>query len=177
MTVAVALDFTMSAGTATQSQVVKADGAATYTLHIAPTGSDFPDNVTFTASGVPEGASFTFSPAIVPANNGPATVNFTVQTASGQASNGSVNLGGLHNRFAPVAFSLLLLPFAGMRRIRKGMRKAVLPLCALLLLLGGMVSLTGCGGSLHAQAQSYNITVTATSGTLQHSTTVTLQMK
>ena len=93
----------MSAGTATQSQVVKADGAATYTLHIAPTGSDFPDNVTFTASGVPEGASFTFSPAIVPANNGPATVNFTVQTASGQASNGYVNLGGLHNRLASVA--------------------------------------------------------------------------
>ena len=174
VTAAAALDFTMNAGTATQSQVVKADGAATYTLQIAPTGSTYPDNVTFTASGVPEGASFTFSPAIVPANNGPATVNLTVQTASGQASNGSVNLGGLHNRFAPVAFSLLLLPFAGMRRIRKGMRKAVLPLCALLL-LAGMVSLAGCGGS--RQAQNYNITVTATSGTLQHSTTVTLQMK
>ena len=176
VTTAAALDFTMSTGTATQSQVVNTGGAATYTLQIAPTGSAYPNNVTFTASGVPEGASFTFSPAIVPATNGPATVNFTVQTASGQSSNGYDNLGGLHNRLAPVALGLLLLPFAGMRRIRKGMRKAVFPLCALLL-LAGMVSLTGCGGSLHAQAQSYNITVTATSGTLQHSTTVTLQMK
>ena len=131
--------------------------------------------MTFIASGVPEGASFTFSPAIVPANNGPATVNFTVQTASGQASKGSVNLGGLHNRLAPVTLSLLLLPFAGMRRIRKGVRKTVLPLCALFLLPGGMVSQTGRVGS--RQAQSYNIRVTATSGTLQHSTTVTLQMK
>ena len=143
-------------------------------MQIAPTGSAFADNVTFTASGVPEGASFTFSPAIVPANDGPATVNFTVQTASGQASNGHANLDGLHSRLAPVALGLLLLPLAGMRRIRNGMRKAVLPLCSLLL-LGGMVALTGCAGS--SQAQSYNITVTATSGTLQHSTTGILQMK
>jgi hypothetical protein len=178
VTAAAALDFTMGAGIATQSQVLNAGGAATYTLQLAPTGSAYPDNVTFTASGVPEGASFSFSPAIVPANNGPATVNFTVQTASGQSSNGHTNLDGLHNRFAPVALGLLLLPFAGMRRIRKGMRKAMVPFCVLLL-LGGMVSLTGCGsgGSSQGHAQSYNITVTATSGTLQHSTTVTLQMK
>jgi len=175
VTAAAALDFTMAAGTATQSQTVSAGGAATYTLQIAPTGGAYPDNVTFTASGVPAGASFNFSPALVPANNGPATVNFTVQTTAARASNSHVNLGGPQNRFTPVTLGLLLLPLVGMRKVRKGLRKTALPLCA--LLLWGTMSLIGCGGSVQGQGQSYNITVTATSGTLQHSTTVTLQVK
>jgi hypothetical protein len=177
VTAAPALDFTMSAGTATQSQAIIAGGAATYTLQIAPTGSTYPDNVTFTASGVPAGASFTFSPAIIPANNGPATVNLTVQTNSAHALNNHGNLGGSQNRFAPVTLGLLLFPFAVIRRVRKRIRKAAVQFCALSLLLGGMMSLTGCGGSVQGPGQSYNITVTATSGTLQHSTTVMLQVK
>jgi hypothetical protein len=176
VTAAAPVDFTMVAGAATLSQIVYPGGAATYVLQVAPTGSAYPDNVTFTATGVPIGASYSFSPAIVPANNGPATVSFTVQTATGQASNGDSPLRGFHSRFAPVALGLLLLPFAGMRRLRKARGKAVLPFCVWLMLLVGTVSLTGCGGATE-NLKNYNITVTATSGTVQHSTTVSMQLR
>ena len=50
----------------------------------------------------------------------------------------------------------------------------------LLSMLGGALVLTGCGGpsgSAASQPQSYNITITATSGTDVHTTTVTLQVQ
>jgi hypothetical protein len=74
-------------------------------------------------------------------------------------------------------FALLLLLLSVARK-RKGM---VRRLCLFLLILGGAATasiLTGCGTSSNgffAQAQqSYTITVTATSGTLQYSSTITL---
>jgi formate hydrogenlyase subunit 3/multisubunit Na+/H+ antiporter MnhD subunit len=90
----------------------------------------------------------------------------------------------LHQPVKLLPFSLatlLLLPFAG--RLRRRARK-LSGICAMLLLLigtaAGMTMLSGCGsanGFLSQPQQSYTVTVTATSGTLTHSTTVTLTVE
>jgi len=171
----VPLDFTINSSGA--SQTVVAGAAVTYNLQLAPTAGTYPSSVSFSASGLPNGASYNFSPALVPANSGPVAIGFTVDSSALKASNSGIPFGdGLGRGLAPVAFALLLLPVVGTRRMRKHVRL----LCVLLSMLGGALVLTGCGGSSGSaanQPQSYNITITATSGTDVHTTTVTLQVQ
>jgi Bacterial Ig-like domain (group 3)/FG-GAP-like repeat len=181
VTAPVVLDFTLSAGQ-TQSQTIQAGASATYTLQIAPSANAYPASVTFSASGAPSGASVSFSPTTVAANAGAATVTVTVKTAATMALGGDLlPRNGMGRGLTSAALGMLLLPFAGVGRIRKQSRKAA---CLLLILLGtlsGATLLTGCGGgsssSPSVQSQTYNIILTATSGTVQHSTTVTLQVE
>jgi len=69
----------------------------------------------------------------------------------------------------------LLLPL-GMRRVRRSMPRGLL---SALLLAGATTMLAGCGcgGGFAVQPRSYTLTVTGTSGSVQHSTTVTLVVK
>jgi len=82
---------------------------------------------------------------------------------------------------APIALGILLLPFAGkMRRSGKRLGR----LCCLLLLLlasaGAVAGLSGCGsgnGFIGQPQTTSNLTVTATSGALSHTTTLTLTVQ
>ena len=96
----------------------------------------------------------------------------TVQTSPSAAN----RRPGLGRTLAPVAFALLLLPLAG---LRKGRRRMTRLLLGLLLLGGAMAGLSGCGSSGYfgPPVQSYNITVTASSGTIAHTATVTLTVE
>ena len=78
-----------------------------------------------------------------------------------------------------IAFALLLLPLFGAGAMRR--KGSSLPRYAAFLLLlaasiGATASLTGCGGAgfLNQSPKTYAVTVTATSGTLQHSTSINL---
>lgn len=74
-----------------------------------------------------------------------------------------------------IVLALLLLPFGMKRSLRKKLNGRILPL--LLLMAGTTAAMDGCGthNGLPLQSpQTYALTVTATSGTLQHSQTVTL---
>jgi hypothetical protein len=122
----------------------------------------------------------------VAVNAGATTVTFTVNTAATTARGTRFSPGGstLESKLAPIALGTLFLPFAGVRRIRKQGQKRARQLFMLLCLLGGTMSLIGCGGgssqsggTLPSQTQSYTITITATSGTVLHSTSVTLQVQ
>jgi hypothetical protein len=82
-----------------------------------------------------------------------------------------------------VALGILVLPFvAGIKRSSNGLRRLAL-IVMIVAGIGGLSTLTGCGGgggssgSGGSQPQTYNITVTATSGTLSHSTTVALTVQ
>jgi hypothetical protein len=133
--------------------------------------------VTFTATGLPPGATATFTPTTVAANAGPTSVSLSVQTAS------IVGMNKLERNATPIVLSLLLLPFAGARRMRRLGRAAGRYLFMTLVLFTGIVAtagLTGCGshnGFFGHAPQTYNITITATSGNIQHSVNATLTVQ
>ena len=169
------LAISTSAGSST-SQTVVPGGTATYNFTLSPTGATtFPAAVNLTVTGLPTGATYTITASTLAAGSGSTPVTLTI-TAPKQTAM-------LHTseKLAPFALALLLLPFGG--HIRRSAGK--LPgLAALLLLLAGgvasMAALTGCGSStgfFASPQQTYNVTITGTSGALTHSTTVTLTVE
>jgi hypothetical protein len=167
-------DFTITAPVTT-TQTVVPGSAARYTFSIAPNNGSYPGAVTFAASGLPAGATATFSPATISATGGAQTVTITIQTAAATALTAEPG-----RKLAPLALALLFLPLLGTKKMRRQGRRISHWIC-LLILVGGLaasVSLTGCGGSYSAQAQkNYTVTVTATAGNLQHSFNVTLNVQ
>jgi streptogramin lyase len=170
-------DFTLS-GAGTTSQTVMAGNSTAFTFNIAPTQTAYPGAVTYTASGLPTGATVTFSPANLAANAGAQAVTMTVQTV---ALSSSMRMNAPFSPNAPWSLAFLLLPLAGVRRWRHG---AGMPFLALLMLFG-LGAIAGCTGHSNnnsstspppaqSTSQSYTITVTATSTTITHTATVTL---
>ena len=76
---AAVLDFTLTL-TSAQSQTVIPGNAAPYTVQVAPTNVTYPGTVTFSATGLPAGATISFSPATVAANGGITPSSVKVQT-------------------------------------------------------------------------------------------------
>jgi trimeric autotransporter adhesin len=168
-------DFTVTATPASQSIV--SGSAVTYSVSVASTGGSFAQAVALTASGLPPGATVTFSPASVTPGGSGAQSTMIVQTAAQQAAG--------RNGFprwpltAPVFAGLLLL-LPG-KRFRLGMksRRVFTNLACIVALLGIAASTIGCGAgfALPSAAKTYTITVTGTSGSDTHSTTVTLTVQ
>jgi large repetitive protein len=166
------LDFTLNSGLSVQPQNVIPGGVASYSLALAPSAGVYPGMVTFSVSGLPLGATASFSPDSLTADAGAQTVTLTVQTAATTAGKTAPSIGRM---LAPISLVLLLLPMFEARRMRRRGRKLGPLLC--LLLLAGMATalLSGCGSTFSAQSvKSYPLTITATSGALQHTTSVTL---
>jgi hypothetical protein len=181
-----ALDFVFPTPTVPIQSVVPGQ-AATFAFQVAPpAGGPFPGVVTFSVTGLPPGATATFTPSTLPASSGATQVQMTVQTANTSSSN---TRGPLGRATLPMAFAGLLLPLLGLRRRLSKMRSMIGPawsqLPLLLLLAGGllgagaMTAMTGCGTAslTNNTAHSYTLIVTSTSGTLQHSQTVTLYVQ
>ena len=176
-------DFTIT--TTNSSVTTTLGGTAAYTLTVSPAAGDsgFPAAVILSASGVPAGATYNCIPWSLAAGASTTNVAVTIQLpqtmATGHPATGSP--GRLATRIAPFALSLLLLPFAG--RMRKSDRRFYRLLSVLLLSIAGMAALAGFSGcssgtGFYGQQQtSYTLTVTATSGALSHSTTVTLTVE
>ncbi len=174
------IDFTIgvSAGSAA-SVTVTAGGAAGYALAVSPIGSStFTSVVTFTVSGLPTGATATFTPPTLPAGSSATNVTLTIYY-SGQTA--TLHRNSLHGYgLALLMVGVLLLPFGG--RIRRAASERSRQAFLLVLVLAGtgaMAGLMGCSGSttsgyLVNQQQTYAVTVTATSGSVSHSTNVSL---
>lgn len=161
-------DFALAS--AQTSDTVLPGKTVAYQLSITP-DKDFPNAISFSVTGLPSGASASFSPATVTPGTAAATTTMSVsvpaQTASLQESAAT----------SGIAFALLLLPFVTLR----GQRRLRLLSIAMVLLgsLAGIATLTGCGGSgyLGQASQNYTLTITASSGTLVHTTSVTLNVQ
>jgi len=174
-----------SGGTTTQT--VSPGGTATYTFNVAPTyGATFLDPVSFSASGLPGGATYTFSPQTIAAGSGTTTVALTIQVSSQTAELVRPSPPGRDTGDRPLlVLGLLVLPFAGAVKTFDR-RKATRFYWTLLLMLGSATFLVGCGGgsgggsnssTTSQQPQTYTITVTGTSGSLTATTTVTLTVQ
>ncbi|MDE3105408.1 MAG: chitobiase/beta-hexosaminidase C-terminal domain-containing protein [Acidobacteriota bacterium] len=171
------LDFTVRVQSS-PSQVINVGGVASYKLLITPTNGMYPGPVVFAANGLPSGATATFSPSSLSANAGTQTVIMTVQTPSTLSQNTSTPF----QRDAAPIVAALLLPLLGVRRISRHRRNLSRLLAVVLVLLGsiaGMSMLTGCGsgGVIPGTLQSYTLTVAPTSGSVQHTTQVTLTIQ
>jgi hypothetical protein len=162
---------------------VTAGSAATFTIPVASTGGSFTDVVTLSATGLPPGATVSFSPASVTPGSAGASSTMTVQTAAQQTASSQ---GSSHWPFtAPVAAALLLL-IPGWRARKRWNAKVTRAFFTgagcLLVLLGMMASITGCGAGFAlpgstTNSTTYTITVTGTSGSVQHNTTVQITVR
>ena len=173
-----ALDFLLQA-VGSQNQTVIPGGTASYSFQISPTYATYPASVTFTASGLPAGATATFSPATIAANGGMQTATITIQTAG--LSRSAKNGNPFERSGEPLAVSFLLFPLLGIRRVRKTLLGRGLVMLLLVAAgLAGMASLSGCGagnGFNGQAAKNYTVTVTAVSGEVQHSFDVNLNLQ
>ena len=173
-----ALDFTVTP-TGLSSQTVALGGTATYSVLITPTDGVYPGNVVFAASGLPAGATATFSPNTIPADGGAQTVTLTIQTLPVSAVNRKPLFGS-----GVISTALaMLLPLFGFGRLSKRNLGMTRLLCLVLLALSGAAAtsvLTGCGsgGSLNGLGlQSYNVVIAPTSAGVQHTANVTLTVQ
>jgi len=154
-------------------------GIASYTLTIAPTGATFPFPVSFTVSGLPDGATATITPQTLPAGAGSTNITLAIQLPQQTASLRRGNLPALES--STLMLGMLLLPFGG--TIRRAANRHARKLRLLLLIVAGtaLLGLTACdarnSGFFGSPQRSYVITVTATSGTQSHSTTLNLTVR
>ena len=166
------LDFNFTP-TTISSRTILPGQSATFVFTIAPQGQ-FGSPITFSVSGLPPGATAVFNPQSVTPSATSTTVVLTIQTAKGSAAPRPV-----WPISAPSPLLLgILVPLYGIRRSRRGRRHRALLLIALTS-LGMAVAISGCGGGgfFDQAPQTYPITVTATSGALQHSTTINLTVE
>lgn len=172
------LDFTISSTNSSTTTVVPGHSAS-YTLKLTPLYGNYADTVSFSVSGLPSDATASFSPSTIAANGGAQTVVVTIQTAATTAhySNPTIKRSVI-----PISLALLLLPLLSINKTRKFHSRLNRSMC-LFLVLGGITieaMVSGCcakSGSFAQQEKSYTVVITATSGSIQHSTNVMLQVQ
>ena len=172
---ALAPDFVLSADSASMSLQQGATGVATITL---AANSTFAGKIAFTCSGAPAETTCTINPAslsLTAGQSSTATVVVT-STASGSKYQARTDSSLMKAAGGVSLAGLFLLVFPRRRR---------LPAMLTVLLLAGLsftaASLTGCSssgspGNSGTPVGSAVLTVTAQSGTVTHTQTITLQI-
>ncbi len=166
--VAAAADFMVVSSTG--RQLVPPGASANFTIVVRSMNAPFTNPVTMSATNLPPAATYSFSPAAVTPGAAGASTTFTVSVPP------QSNVASRSGRLGPVAFGLLLLPFACLKRYRRPQKRFLLWIMVGLASLGA-VSGCGEGGYFSQTEQTYTITVTATSGNLVRSATVTLTVE
>ena len=160
-------DFSLSATPA--SQTVTGGQSVTETVSVTP-ANGFNSAVSFACSGLPAGASCSFSPATVTPSGAAASTTLTVSTAK---TSGALR----RDSFPLIPGAALAAAFCCF-----GFRKRRFSLLLLLALsVAGLGLLNGCGGGGSAsgsgggtQPLTSTITVTASSGSLTHTATFSI---
>ncbi len=169
-------DFTMSL--APSSASVKAGQSTNFALDVSPTIATFPNSVSLACSKLPALTTCTFNPAQVASGSGDSVVTLTMATTAALPA---------ALKFALSMF-LVSLPLATVflavnnRPDTRNKRRAKTAMIFVLLLSclscgGGLQGNGGGGGgsgSPGTPTGTYNITITATSGTVAHSTPLAL---
>jgi hypothetical protein len=162
-------DFTLVLSGGSSTVNVSLGGQAAFPFVITPVGgATLPAAVSLNITGIPPGMTSIFTPPVAAASS--STANVILQVFLPGKSAMQPPCGPFGGGSLPVALGLILLPLAG--RLRKAAHRfrkvAVLALAGAALAVG----MTGC--QLTFTPQTFHLTVTATSGTLSHSTTVNI---
>lgn len=168
--------FTLSG--APGGQTVFAGYSTDFIITVAPANGTFNNPVALTVTGLPTGATATFTPTTVTPGAAPVTSVLSIQVAANTTKNQRPNspFGNGARGLAPIMALLLLLPF---RRVRKWGRKISLVLI-LAVSLGALLSLSACGSPAASKVQwqdTFVLTVTGTSGGNTQSTQVVLTVE
>lgn len=170
--------FSLNASGGALSQTVQPGKSAVYTLDVSPAPGTTLPAITFTASGLPQGYTVTFSPPTIAAGSGATVVTMTIQVPAQTATAKLERDKSLHAGLSALAFCLLLLPFG--RRFRRS-GKSLLQLSGMVLLLFGLASVVGLAGCTAPpgqfsgqNAETYTVTVTTTSASMSQTANVTL---
>jgi len=185
------LDFTLTS-TPTASPAVNVGQSVTYALTIQPNqGNSLPAATTLTIAGLPANAaaSLSLSPWTqlsstswqLPSGTTYASIPLLVTTSAVTTAANHPPAGLSSGPGWPqLAVGVLLLPLAFRLRRAKGKFHAAARWLVLFAAALAVNALSGCGGGhgFFAQPpQTYTLTVTATAGTLTHSTNVTLTIE
>lgn len=158
------------------SATIAAGQSATFHLTVTPTGP-FASAIAFSCSGLPAAAACIFTPPAVTPNSAPATLQLTINT---QASAALIPLHNLNDENAPRLAHLALFAVALVAAFRIPRRRmtALLAVVAIALITSncgaGSSHLTGVITAPATPTGTTQITIFATSGTLTHTSTVTL---
>ena len=175
-------NFTLSSTSPGGSnQTVEPGQAAIFNFSIQPIGGPFTIPVQLSATGLPPGATATFTPNPILLGSTATSFTMTIQTAKPV---GAVRRTGYFGG-GTIALGLLLLPFSRRFRRKAGRLRPISLCLGLILSVAAISGLTGCGtgsGFFGETQQTYTITVIGTAtGTgsvvLQHTTTVTLTVE
>jgi N-acetylneuraminic acid mutarotase len=174
--------FSMSMAGGSPSGVnIPRGSSGTFTLEVNPIlGSTFPSTVTFSVSGLPEGATGAFNPSSIASGSAQSKINLTVQTRAASAMLVSHSTSTLFLCFLGSPLLLLasrrraITGCAGLRILFLGLALAA-PLGFLSACGGGGASSGGTGGSggNPTPAGTYPLTITATCGQAQAKINVT----
>jgi hypothetical protein len=170
-----ALDFTVTPLSPLNVSVVPGS-TASIGFNLTPLYNIYPGAVTFSVTGLPPGATYTVTPSSIAVNGGPQTVTVNILTLAAVVRNSPPSRPGT----APLAIAVMLplLALAGLRHRRRW-------LGTLLLVVGifAVNALSGCGsgtignGFFGQAPKTYPVVVTITSGPVQHTLNVTLQVQ
>jgi hypothetical protein len=161
-------DFSLA--TSPGSLTVTAGMSGTTTISITPQNG-FKSAVSFKCSGLPAGASCSFSPATITPSGGVINTTLTVSTSQASAALSPKS----HSPF-PGATLAAALCCIGWRK-----RRRLPSMSTLMMVMLGLGLLSGCGVDSPAnpsqtvpKSTTSTVTITATSGALSHTTTLTL---
>ena len=135
----------------------------------------FSNTITLAATGLPPGATASFSPSSITPGSSAAPSTLTVQTESATAAATPKSSARL---LAVPALAILGIFFLPGKKRRRWITLAVLAIAS----LGAFSALTACGGGFglvvpESGAGTYTLTITGTSGSVQQSTTVQLTVQ
>jgi 6-phosphogluconolactonase (cycloisomerase 2 family) len=173
----------------TSSKTVNAGEPAVFSLIVAPANGTYSNPITFSATGLPIGATASFAPSapIIPGAT-PQPVMLSISTAPHIAAS-TVSFPRSSHPALPLLFLAgLAIPLAGFcLRTSEGRVQRLAPQLFLALLIVAAVGLAACAAvgtgpasspqlnpATGTPAGTYPVVVTATSGAVSHTTTVTL---
>jgi hypothetical protein len=175
-------DFQIAGGASPLSATVFPGQSANFTLSVQPVAG-FTDPISFSCSGLPAGASCSFSPASL-TPSGTTSQNVTLVVATGARSSATLPSTD-HSALTRLGTGFgLLLPLAGIVLAagpRRRRTTSLLGLCAIAVTFtacgGGGGSSPSAKGSAGTPSGTYNVTVTAQAGNASHTMPLTLTVQ